>query len=122
MANLETQKKIEELKKTLAELEQSLLVPKKTKEELMEEEFLSLINNSKYKIEVEANIWSNNNGEWLIKQNKKTKYIWFNDEQIWSIFVHKFNINIQVIKDFLSTMVVKHLDLHGYIPNYRAYS
>lgn len=103
-----TQKKIDELKKTLAELEQSL------NDELMEEIFLDLINNSNYNIDGYQNIWSNTNGEWLIKQNKKTKIICFHYYRFWLKFEANFDHNIPNIEDFLISMIKIHLDLTGY--------
>lgn len=118
MVNVETLNKIAELKQKINELEQSLVKPVKTKEELekeLEEEFLSLINNSKYVIEGSEVFWYDKDDIWLINQKKDTKEIWFN---YWNKFDLKYKMNIDDIMIFFHNFTTNHFDLINYTCKY----
>ena len=91
------------------------LPPEKTKEQLMEETFIELMNQGlTLKLDDGGGIIYYKGDDWVVYQKPKIKEVWFRNSLFWSVFETKFGCNYQETKKFLNGMVDKHLDCKGF--------
>ena len=61
-------------------------------------------------------IFYRKNGKVVMEQNKKNKYFWFSNHDIWSFFESFFGMKYQEIRDFLRYWLDKAFKIEGYTP------
>jgi len=95
------------------------LPPEKTKEQLMEEIFIELMNQGlTLKLEDGGDMTYFKDNEWVVCQKPKIKEVWFRYSIFWSVFETEFDSNYLETKKFLNGMVDKHLNCKGFTTEY----
>jgi len=61
-------------------------------------------------------IFYRKNGVVVMEQDKKTKYFWFDYNEIWSIFERFFGMEYKEIQSFLRYWLEETLNLEGFTP------
>jgi len=89
-----------------------------TKEQQMEEFFLSVVNGLTIQIsnEYPESVFYKKGDLVYLQQDKKRNNIWCRYSDFWLVFESKFGINYQQIQGFLKRMFSKHLKIEGLTP------
>lgn len=88
--------------------------PAKTKEELMEEAFIGLMNQGLTLKLGDGEMTYYKDDKWVVHHKFESKQSWFAYGMFWSFFVKSFSCYHMEIKDFLDRMLVKHLIREGF--------
>ena len=122
MSSEENKKRLTELENEVSELRKLIeaenLISKKTKEEV----FLEMING--LTIDTETFKKSHPNSKFFIKGKKcflelEKSNLWFDYDNIWSVFESQFDMNYNQIQGFIKDMVEEHLNMKGVTPRTR---